>query len=450
MIGRERLIETLNKAVSASTADHTEAVFVGIESGLTRFANNYIHQNVAETNSRTYFRVTIGGKIGVAATNAFSATDLKRALKNAIQIAKNQQANPHFKGIPQRAEYPHLETFDEQTAKFTPRQRAARLKAIFKKAAGKNMNLAGSFATSTGELAIINSAGVEAYQPYTGAATAVIAMTDTSSGYAQGLSRQVGNLDIRAIGGKAIGRAYKCRNPREIGPGTYEVILEPVAVATLLEWVNYIGFGSKAFQEGTSLMSGKVGQKVTGERLTVYDDATDPAGMCFPFDFEGVPKRKVELLTGGVVKGPVYDSLSAAKEDRSSTGNALSPDSAGEGGLALNLFVGAGSDSIDEIIGGVENGLLVTRFHYINGYIDTPNAVLTGMTRDGLMQIKNGKLRGGVKNLRFTDSMLRAFGDIRGMTKEREVVSSWWDSLGCITAPAMRLGSFKFTGKTDF
>jgi len=450
MIGRERLLETLGKVVESSPADHTEAVFVGGESNLTRFANNYIHQNVAETDSKTFLRVTIGGKIGVAATNAFSASDLKRALKNALLIAKNQQENRHFKGIPQPGTYPPIETFDEQTAKFTPRQRAAKLKAIFKKAAGKNMNLAGSFSTSAGELAVLNSAGVEAYQPYTGAAAAVIGMTDTSSGYAQGLSRRVGDLDIRGIGTKAITRAHKCRNPKDIGPGMYEVILEPVAVAALLEWVNYIGFGSKAFQEGTSLLSGKIGEKVTGERLTVYDDATSPDGLPYPFDFEGVPKRKVELITGGVAKGAVYDTLSAAKDNLPSTGNALSPDSAGEGGLALNLFVGAGSDSIDDIIGEVEDGLLVTRFHYINGYIDTPNAVLTGMTRDGLMRIKNGKLRGGVKNLRFTDSMLRAFMDIRGLTADREAVSSWWDALGCITAPAMRLGSFKFTGKTDF
>jgi len=450
MIGRERLLETLGKVVQTSPADHTEAVFIGTESGLTRFANNYIHQNVAETNSKTYFRVTLGGRIGVAAINAFSSTDLKRALKNALQIARNQQENPHFKGIPTKAQYPQLKTFDEQTARFTPRQRAGKLKTIFTKAANKGMTLAGSFSTGAGELAVLNTAGVEAYQPFSSAAAVAIAMTGTSSGYAQGLSRQIGDLDVRAIGSRAIGRAYRCRNPQEVEPGEYEVILEPVAVATLLEWVSYIGFGSKPFQEGTSFMAGKIGQKITGDQLTVYDDGTDQAGVAFPFDFEGVPKRKVELITKGVAKGAVYDTLSAAKEGKPSTGNALTPDSAGEGGIAFNLFVDGGRESRDEIIGGVENGLLVTRFHYINGYIDTPNAVLTGMTRDGLMRIKNGKLRGGVKNLRFTDSMLRVFSDIRGITAERELVSSWWDELGCITTPAMRLGSFKFTGKTDF
>jgi len=450
MIGKERLLESLGKAVQASAADHTEAVFIGAESGLTRFANNYIHQNVAETNSKVFFRVALGKKIGVASTNAFSATDLRRALKNAMQIARNQQDNPYFAGIPTPAEYAAMNTSDDATARFSPRQRASKLKTIFKKAAGKDMNLAGSFSTGAGELAIVNSAGLTAYQPFSSASAGVIAMTGTSSGFAQGLSRKVGELDLREIGDRAIKRAHKCREPKDIEPGDYEVVLEPAAVAALIEWINYIGFGSKAFQEETSFLSGKIGQKITGERFTVYDDATDESGVAFPFDFEGVPKRKIELITDGVARGAVYDSMSAAKEHRPSTGHALTPDFSGQGGMALNLFVKGGSDTIDDLIGGVENGLLVTRFHYINGYIDTPNAVLTGMTRDGLMQIKNGKVRGGVKNLRFTDSMLRVFSDIRGMTAKRELVSSWWDALGCITAPAMRLGSFKFTGKTNF
>lgn len=450
MIGKERLFETLGKVVESSKADHTEAVFVGAESGLTRFANNYIHQNVAETNSKVFFRVTLGQKIGVAATNAFSITDLRRALKNAMQIARNQQDNPHFTGIPSAADYPLLNTIDEATARFTPRQRAGKLKTIFKKAANKDMTLAGSFSTGAGELAVVNSAGVAAYQPFSSAAAGVIAMTGTSSGFAQALSRTVGDLDIRDIGGRAIKRAYRCRNPKEVEPGDYEVVLEPAAVASLMEWIGYIGFGSKAFQEETSFLSGKIGQKITGDQFTVYDDGTDESGVAFPFDFEGVPKRRIDLITNGVARGVVYDSISAAKEHKASTGHALTPDFSGEGGMALNLFVASGKDSLEDLVGGVENGLLVTRFHYINGYIDTPNAVLTGMTRDGLMRIKNGKVRGGVKNLRFTDSMLRAFSDIRGITAERELVSSWWDALGCITAPAMRLGSFKFTGKTDF
>ncbi len=450
MIGKEKLLESLHTVISESKADHTEAVFVGTDSSLTRFANNYIHQNVAESDNKTYIRVTLDSQIGVAATNALSSVDLKRALRHATQIAKNQKPNPHFKGIPGTATYADIPTFDERTARMTPRQRANKLKTIFKQAANKNMNLAGSFSSGGGEIAVVNTNGVEAYQPLTAAALNVIAMTDTSSGFAQGLSRKVSDIDVRAIGRRAITRAYRCRNPKEAEPGDYEVVLEPAAVAALVEWLSYIGFGSKAFQEGTSFLSNKLGEKITGDHITIYDDPLNPDGMAMPFDFEGVPKQQVKFLSHGIAEGVAYDTLSAAKGNTSSTGHALTPDYSGEGGISLNVVVDNGHDSVEDLISGVDNGLLVTRFHYINGYLDTPNALLTGMTRDGLMRIKNGKLRGGVKNLRFTDSMLRVFNDIRGLTEEWELVSSWWDALGCIKAPGMRIGSFKFSGKTDF
>ena len=184
--------------------------------------------------------------------------------------------------------------------------------------------------------------------------------------------------------------------------------------------------------------------------ITLRDDATDESGVAMPFDFEGVPKKPVALVTGGVAQGVVYDTLTANRAERESTGHALTPDESGEGGLALNLFLDGGRTETADLIKGVSDGLLVTRFHYINGFLDTPNAVLTGMTRDGLMRIKNGRLQGGVKNLRFTDSMLRAFGTLKNLSSEHQLVSSWWDSVGCIKVPAMHLGGFRFSGKTDF
>ena len=275
-------------------------------------------------------------------------------------------------------------------------------------------------------------------------------MGDTSSGYAEGLSRNIEDIDFRSIAATAIDKAVRCANPQEMSPGDYEVVLEPAAVASLLEWVNYIGFGSKPYQENTSFMSGKIGEKVTGDAVTIYDDATDSSAIAFPFDFEGVPKRRLDLISNGVAKGVAYDSLSSKRDGTQSTGHALTPDASGEGGIALNVFLQGGKSSLKELIGQVENGLLVTRFHYINGFIDTPHTVLTGMTRDGLMRIKNGKLKGGVKNLRFTDSFLRAFGTAKGLSADCQLINAWWDSLGCISAPAVHLGSFRFTGRTDF
>ena len=450
MIGADRIHSMLRATLSLNLGDQAEAVFIGSESGLTRFANSTIHQNVAETQSKVYFRVVVGKKIGVASTNSFTGADLRRAYRNAAKIAKVQRENPHFVSLAKPAEYSRIDTFFEATAKLTPRQRAMKVKAIIDRAARKKCTVAGSVSTGSGELAVANTLGVRAYQRISTASANVIAMAENSSGYAEGLSRNVEDLDFRAIAATAVDKAVRCANPAEMPPGEYEVILEPAAVGALIEWVNYIGFGSKPFQENTSFMSGRLGEKITGESVTIYDDGTDPSAIAFPFDFEGVPKRKVELITNGVARGVVYDSMTAVRDGRQSTGNALTPDASGEGGLALNVFVKSGNASLPEMIGNVENGLLVTRFHYINGFIDTPHAVLTGMTRDGLMRIKNGRLKGGVKNLRFTDSILRAFESVKGLSVDRQLINAWWDSLGCISAPAMHLGSFRFTGQTDF
>lgn len=441
-----RLRETLD----LNLGDQSEAVFLGSESHLTRYANSTIHQNVSETQTKVFFRVITDQKIGVAATNSLGKADLRKAYKTAAKIAKVQKPNPDFRSLPGPSDYPKLETYFEKTARFTPRQRAAKVRTIISKAAKKNCTVAGSLSTGCGEIAVVNSQGVEAYHPLSSAAINLISMGKNSSGYAEGLSRNIDSIDFNAIAGKAITKAVKCADPAELPPGDYEVILEPAAVGAIFEWLNYIGFGSKAFQENTSFMSGRIGQQITGEHLTVYDDATDTSAIAFPFDFEGVPKRRVELITNGIAKGIVYDSLTAARDRTESTGHSLTPDSTGEGGIALNIFIEPGQSNLKEMISNVEDGLLVTRFHYINGFINTPQAVLTGMTRDGLMRIKNGRLRGGVKNLRFTDSMLRAFGTIKAISAERELIDAWWDSLGCIAAPAMHLGSFKFTGQTSF
>lgn len=196
-------------------------------------------------------------------------------------------------------------------------------------------------------------------------------------------------------------------------------------------------------------MSNRIGQKIMGENVTVYDDGNDQSAIAFPFDFEGVPKQKVTLIEKGVAKGVVYDSITAHKDKVKSTGHALTPDSA-EGALALNLFIEAGNSSGDKMIESVERGLLVTRFHYINGLLDTTNALLTGMTRDGTFWIENGKVKHGVKNLRFTESMLKAFSNAVQISKERKIVNSWWGDVGCVVAPAMWIKNFKFTGKTEF
>jgi len=450
MIGKEKLYAKLEKVLASSAADQTEIVYFGEEAGLTRYANSYIHQNVFEDNRTIFFRTVLGNRVGVASTNSLTTDDLKRTLANSLEIARQQPENPSFPGLPKPAKYRELNTFDEATAKFNPRDRAKAVKGIIAKAARKRFTVAGACSSSCGEIAILNSLGVRTYQPLTAASVNMIVMSDTSSGYASDTTRRVGEIDFGALADRAVMKCDLSQNPRQVEPGEYEVILEPAAVAEVLEWMNYIGLGSKPFHQNMSFLSGKIGRKVTSDQITIYDNGLDDSAIAMPFDFEGVPKRKVVFIDKGVARGVVYDRAWAFREKTRSTGHALTPDEAGEGALGMNIFMKPGRANREKMIAGVKKGILVTRFHYINGLIDPRNSVLTGMTRDGTFLVENGEIVGGIKNLRFTDSILRAFKSTVAISKDTERIASWWSAVGCMTVPAIHLGSFKFSGKTDF
>jgi PmbA protein len=450
MIGKEKLFKKLESILAHSTADETEIVYVGDEFGLTRYANSYIHQNVYENNCRILFRSVLGKRVGVASTNSLIDADLKQTLDNSIEIARSRKPNPKFPGLPRSAKYKKLNTLDKATARCTPMQRAKIVQKVIAVATKEGFTVAGAFSTSCGEIAVVNSRGVRAYQPVSSASINMVVMSETSSGYASAVSRRVADIDYKTLAKTAVQKCKLSQNPQVLEPGEYEVILEPAAITEIMEWLNYVGFGSKTFQQGTSFLANRVGKKITSEKITIYDDALNPKAIAFPFDFEGVPRKKVMLINKGVVKGVVYDRMSAVKSKTKTTGHALPATEAAEGALALNIVVAPGKTPRAKMIAGVKRGILVTRFHYINGLIDTRNSVLTGMTRDGTFYIENGEIKYGIKNLRFTDSMMRAFKSTVTISKESQLVPAWWSAIGCISAPTVHLGSFKFSGKTDF
>ncbi|MCX6831178.1 MAG: TldD/PmbA family protein [candidate division Zixibacteria bacterium] len=450
MIGKEKLLKKLESVLAHSTADQTEIVYVGDEFGLTRFANSFIHQNVYENNCRILFRTVLGKRVGVASTNSLVDADLKQTLDNSIEIARSRAENPKFPGLPKAGKYKQLATFDKATARCTPMLRAKTVQKVIAEATKQGFTMAGAYSTSSGEIAIVSSRGVRAYQPVTAASINMVTMSDTSSGYASAVSRRTSDIDFKALAKTAVDKCKLSQNPQALEPGEYEVILEPAAVAEVVEWLNYTGFGSKSFQQGTSFLASRIGRKITSEKITIYDNALDPKAIAFPFDFEGVPKKKVMLIDKGVAKGVVYDSMAAIKGKTKSTGHALPATEAAEGALGLNIVVAPGKTPRAKMISGVKRGILVTRFHYINGLIDTRNSVLTGMTRDGTFLIENGELKYGIKNLRFTDSMMRAFKSTVAISKESQLIAAWWSSVGCVSVPTIHLGSFKFSGKTEF
>jgi PmbA protein len=451
MLGESQLKERIEHALALSRADQTEVVIVGEEEQLTRFATSYIHQNVARQDLDLRVRVVLGKKIGLASTNDLSDQSLAHVVESAMAAASYQQDNPDFISLPQPQSITQVDGFVEATATCTPHRRAEAARSICLPSREQGLDASGAFATRTYEYAVGNSLGIFAYYPTTLADLRTVIMSDAGSGYAASCSLNVEEIDAEAVGREAIDKALRSRNPAQVAPGEYTVILEEYAVGGLLAYLAYIGFGAQAFQEGQSFMSGHVGKKVTGDNITIYDDGLDLTNLPMPFDFEGVPKQRVELIQGGVVQGPVYDSYSAGKEQgKNSTGHAL-PQPSEIGPFAWNLTLAPGQATKQEMLASTEKGLWVTRVHYVRP-VHPLRTIVTGMTRDGTFLIEDGEIAGPVKNLRFTQSLLEALGEAEAIARQTMLTREAFleNFIGGIRVPALKIGRFEFTSATEF
>lgn len=204
--------------------------------------------------------------------------------------------------------------------------------------------------------------------------------------------------------------------------------------------MNYIGFSARSMQLGMSFLIGKLGQKVLGENISIVDDCYNKNTFPLPFDFEGIRRKKLNIIEKGIAKDVAYDIKTALKDGVETTGHC-----AGEGGFAFNLVMKGGNDSLDSLIKGTKRGVLVTKFHYMN-IVDPRQATLTALTRDGFFLIEDGEIKCGLKNMRFTESMLNAFNKVVGITSERKKVPGFF---GVSYVPALKIEDFHFTGKTE-
>jgi len=446
MIGKERTLEILHEVIAMSDGDETDAMLTSKQSSLTRFANSIIHQNVSQSSSDINIRIVKGKRIGVASTDRLHDKDsLRNLVKTASMIADFQEENPSYQGMPDPAPIKDVNAFCEATAAYSPSQRASAVKTLVEICAKDSIIASGSLKTESGELAIANSKGVAAYFPNTAAEVSTVVMKGDQCGYAAASSNHVADIDIRNIAKEAADVCRRNANQVEVEPGKHDVVLHPYAVADLIAMMCALEFGALSMQEGRSFMTEKMGQKVFSDSLTVWDDGLDVSGMPLPFDFEGVPKQKVVLIEDGVAKNVVYDTATARKDGKESTGHGL-PAGNTWGPIPINMFMKPGSDTLDGLVSKVKKGLYVTRFHYINPYLDLKKALFTGMTRDGTFTIEDGKMTRAIKNLRFTMSMIEAFNSLDGLTEETMFVGGWFG----MRVPGALIRGFNFSGKTQF
>ena len=438
------LAERVLGYAEAEGATQAEVLVGAEDASLTRFANSEIHQNVAERNTSVNLRFVVGKRIGVASTNRIDDESLRRLAESAGRIARLQPELPDFTSLPEPGPIVPIEgAHARSTEEATPEDRAEAARAVISAADEAGVKAYGSYRTNSERVTVANTLGIRVEEERSLAQLITVAMgPDGEAGYAEGAAVDHTRIDAAALGREAAGKARDSRGAVALEPGDYPVVLEEYAVVDLLDMLGYLGFSALAVQEGRSFY--EPGKQIGSELVSIRDDATDPTGTPCSFDYEGVEKQRVDLVERGACRSVVYDSMTAGREGRRSTGHGL-PAPNPWGPFPLNQFMDAGDTTREELIGGLDRGLLVTRFHYTNP-VHPKLAMVTGMTRDGLFRVEGGRVVGPVRNLRFTQSYLHALAGVEAVGRERKLLRGF---LGSVVVPALRISSFTFTGATE-
>lgn len=452
LLTREAALEIAQGLVDSSTADETEVVIESEVDRFVRFAASGPTQNADRERHQVSIRVRIDtpdGKCeGSATCDGVDTALINGALERAVELARHAPPNPDLipLGGPVDVE---LRRPDATTLEHGFEAKADWVRTAIEACEREGLLPAGLTQTGGYARAVVNSSGRAVFAAQSRAGFALTASSPDlvgGAGFADQSAASVAELDPDDVIRRAVLKAVSSRDAQAIEPGEYTVVLEPAAVSALLLFAGYRGFGCQDVEEQSSFLCGRLGERCFSEFFSVVDDASNAFYPSIPFDFEGSPKHRVELIDRGVLKGMVTDHAWSKKLGVPNTGHGRrQPDPSGP--TANSLCVQAGDRSLDELIAGVERGLLVTQFHYTN-LIDPRELVLTGMTRNGTFLIENGKLTRPVKNLRFTMSMMRAWSQITGVGNELHVAGALFD--GEVVTPALRIDGFRFTSTTAF
>src|SRR5712692_541036 len=457
MLNRNKAADVFDRIKRYSTADEVEALFYAGHSSLTRFANNTIHQNVAEENSVVSVRTAFGERTARATTNKLDEESLKRVVKSAEDIARVQHPDPELLAMPASGGKNYIPNrhFDE-TAAITPEQRAEAVQKIVSVAQKHKLTTAGIFSTAEIAEGIFNSRGLCDWHTQTSSDISVTMLAADSSGWQKTNSPNVAHLDAVALAEIAARKAVESASPREIPAGKYAVILEPAAVLDIVGFM-FFDFGGLAILDQRSFLNNRVGTKIFGENINISDDVGHPLQSGVPFDGEGMRRQRVHLVENGVVKRLVYARATAEKMKKSEhkdkvgpiepTGHGFPiPNEMGE--APMNIVFGAPREpeTVDQMIAATERGVLVTRLWYIRE-VDPYEKILTGMTRDGTFYVEDGKIRHGVRNFRFNESLIHMLANVEEMGTP--VRASGEESFDMVV-PAMKVREFNFTEVTKF
>lgn len=438
-------VAALLDRVLARTSGDAEVLYSARDSSLTRFANSQIHQNVAEHDAQLRVRLVADGRTGVATTNRLDDAGIAEVLDRASVARDRAARNPDPTPLAERGTgADEAIGWNDATAAADPGVRADGARAVIAAADAAGMEASGAFTTESSTLAVANTRGVRSVDHGTQARLVTVVMgPGGGSGYAQAVGPDVASVNAAAVGSEAVEKARTSAGATDLEPGEYPVVLEEYAVGTILEYLSFIAFSALAAQEGRSFM--ELGERVMGANVDIRDDGRDPAGLPAAIDYEGLPKERVDLVTGGIATGLVHDTATARRAGTRSTGHGL-PAPNVTGPLAWNLFMAPGAVPREQLLAGIDRGLWVTRFHYVN-IVHGKRGILTGMTKDGTYLVEGGRIVRPVRNLRFTQSIPDAFSRIAAASSSTRLVAAEYTGITA-RVPALLIERFAFTGAT--
>jgi predicted Zn-dependent protease len=467
MLSQNQAADIFDRIKKLSTADEVEVLFSGGQFALTRFANNTIHQNVAEENHVVSVRTAFGKKTARAFTNKLDEESLRQVVRSSESLATVQHPDPDLLPMPDsreasgyaggsaRATQVPSRHFEE-TARITPEVRAEGVKKIVDVAEKHSLTAAGVFSSGESFEGIFNSRGLSKWHTQTSAEVSITMLGGDSSGWQKANSPDVTNLDPLALAETAARKTVDSARPREISTGKYTVILEPAAVLDIVGFM-FWDYSGMAILDQRSFLNRRIGTKLFGDNITIWDDVTHPLQAGSPFDGEGMERQHVGLVENGLVKRVVYARATAEKMKLSEYNDKVGPIVATGHGFALpnemgemplNIVFAPARDpqTIEQMIASTERGVLVTRLWYIRE-VEPFEKMLTGMTRDGTFYVENGRVQGGVRNFRFNESLIHMLSNVEAMSMPAR---SCGEESFDMVVPAMKVREFNFTDVTKF
>jgi len=442
--GVRRIIDSVLRLAKSIGVAETEVHVDEVDDSLTRFANNAIHQNVAERGLTVSVRTAVDGRTARATTNRIDEDSLRGAIEASLSLAHSQPRDPKLLPLPGRQRYRQVNRFAAQTAALTPEDRARAVRRACDLAVKRGQVAAGIFASGQAQAAVGNSRGLFAAYRETHAEFSITMQEQPAASWAKANAANVRALDPQKLAERASEKAHLATNAQELPPGRYTVILEPSAVLDIVGFLFY-DFAATALADKRSCLNDRTGKQIFGENITIADDVYHPLQLGAPFDGEGMPRERVLLVDRGVAKNLVYSRASAKVAKKKPTGHGFAlPNEYGE--APMNLVFAGGNSPVEEMIASTDRGLLVTRLWYIRE-VDPYEKIMTGMTRDGLFLVEKGRVTSAVRNFRFNQSLLEM---LRSVELLGPALRATGEEAFEMVVPAMKVRDFHFSEVTKF